>query len=177
MNINRTKNLFNRFLKTNGDAQFNILYKKRNNNIINPKLRLGLLCYQDTAFNHQNIDTEILTACVLKLLFEYKTHLYSFKDLKVAPPFLTVDSILLNILSHTKGHEYTDNARLKNIYNDPRYGHINISIKKNDYLKGFMKIVLQTDNYNFRKNIFENYFDDLAENINNNLTYTFTPMY
>ena len=40
-----------------------------------------------------------------------------------------------------------------------------------------MKIVLQTDNYNFRKNIFENYFDDLAQNINNNLTYTFTLIY
>jgi len=177
MNINKTKILFNRFLDTNGEAQFNILYRKRYNNIINPQLRLGLVCYQDTAFNHPNIDTEILTACVLKLLFEYKTHLYSFRDLKVAPPFLTTDTILLNILSHTKGYEYTNNTREKNIYNDPRYGHINISITKNDYLKDFIKIILETDNYNFRKNIFENNFDDIAENINNNLTYTFYPMY
>ena len=176
MNINRTKNLFHRFLNT-GDAQFNILYRKRYDNIINPQLRLGLACYEDTAFDHQNIDREILIACVLKLLFEFKTHLYSFKDLKVAPPFLTVDSILLNILSHTKGYEYTDISREKNIYNDSRYGHINISIRKNDYLKGFMKIILQTDDYNFKRNIFENNFNEIAENINNNLTFTFSPIY
>tara|TARA_B100001094_G_C18105965_1_gene758371 strand:+ start:729 stop:1259 length:531 start_codon:yes stop_codon:yes gene_type:complete len=176
MNIQKTKNLFNRFLNKTGDAQFNILYKKRNNSIINPQLRLGLACYQDTAYNPQNIDNEILTACVLKLLFEYKTHLYHFKDLKVSPPFLTIDNILLNVLTHTKGYEYTDIARQQNIYNDPRYGYINISIKKNDYLKGFMNIILQTDDYNLR-NIFENNFNDIVENINNNLTYTYKPYY
>ena len=70
MNINRTKKLFNRFLNKSDDAQFNILYKKRYNDIINPQLRLGLTCYEDTAFDPQNIDEELLTACVLKLLFE-----------------------------------------------------------------------------------------------------------
>ena len=176
MNINRTKNIFNRFLNTR-DAQFNILYKKNDDIVTNPHLRLGLTCYDDTAFNNQNINREILIACVLKLLFEYKTHLYSFKDLKVPPPFLTYDCILLDILTHTKGYEYTDISREKNIYNDSRYGYINISIRKNDYLKGFMKSVLQTDDYNSKKKLFEQYFIYLTQNINNNLTYTFSPMY
>lgn len=177
MNINRTKKLFNRFLNKSGDAQFNILYKKRYNDIINPQLRLGLTCYEDTAFDPQNIDEELLTACVLKLLFEFKSHLKSFRDLNVLPPFVNIDYILLNILSHTKGYEYTDNTRQNHIYNDPRYGHINISIKKNDFIKNFMKIVLQTDDHNFRRNIFENNFNEISQNVNNNLTYTFIPMY
>lgn len=177
MNFNTTKILFNRFLNKTGDAQFNILYNYSNDTILNPRLRLGLTCYQDTAFNPQNIDEELLTACVLKLLFEFKTHLYSFKDLKVMPPFVNTDYILLDILTHSKGYEYTDISREKNIYNDPRYGNINISIKKNDFIKNFMKIVLQTDNYNFRKNTFENYFNEICQNINNNLNYTFIPKY
>ena len=69
----------------------------------------------------------------MKLLFEFKTYIYSFKDLKVLPPFVDTNYIYLNILTNTKGYQYTDINRHKNIYNDPRYGYngyINICIKK-----------------------------------------------
>jgi hypothetical protein len=177
MDINKTKNLFEKYLDNKGDAQFNILYKKNDNSIVNQQLRLGLTCYDDTAFDTNNIDKEIIIAASLKLLFEFNTHLKSFRALNVLPPFVNIHYILLNILTHTKGYEYTDISREKNVYTDPRYGYINISIKKNNFIKDFMKNVLQTHDYHNRKNIFDNNFNQIIENINNNLTYTYSPIY
>ena len=176
--LDRIYNLFSRF---STETQFNQWYTNKNGILSTPHgLKLCLRCMPDTEFDSNNIEINIIIACLMKLLMDYHEQIKIWKNNKLPPPFLInckfIDNILLIIKTSTNGYEYVDKKRAKNIYNDPRNGTIIVKLKNTPWLNIFIESLNKENKYLNKNTILEN-IDQLTFHIYHNIKYHYESLY